>query len=83
LRKAGIVTLAPDLFHGDHPTTKEQAAKLMGALDRKKAIAEIGDSVAWLKGNARCMWQGGGDWLLHGRFSRHSRRRAQFELEVC
>jgi carboxymethylenebutenolidase len=50
----GFLAVAPDLFHGVLPSTKEQAAKTMNALDKKKAVAEVGDAVAWLKTQPRC-----------------------------
>jgi carboxymethylenebutenolidase len=52
--EAGFVALAPDLFHGKQPKTVEDAGKLMTALDKKSAIAEIADAVAFLKSRARC-----------------------------
>ena len=50
--QAGFLAIAPDLFHGKRPATQEEAAKTMGALDRKNAVAEIGDAVAFLRGHA-------------------------------
>jgi carboxymethylenebutenolidase len=50
--QAGFLALAPDLFHGKRPATQEEAGKTMMQLDRKKAVAEIGDAVAFLKGHA-------------------------------
>jgi carboxymethylenebutenolidase len=52
--QAGFVTLAPDLFHGKLPATQEQAGQAMGALDKKKAVSEIGDAATFLRGQARC-----------------------------
>jgi carboxymethylenebutenolidase len=51
--QAGFVALAPDLFHGKLPATKEQAGQIMGALDKKKAVSEIGDAATFLRGHAR------------------------------
>lgn len=52
--QAGFVALAPDLYHGELAKTQEEAAKMMGALDTKKAVAEIGEAVAKLKDDPRC-----------------------------
>jgi carboxymethylenebutenolidase len=52
--QAGFVVLAPDLFHGKLPANKEQAGQIMGALDKKKAVSEIGDAATFLRGQARC-----------------------------
>lgn len=54
LADEGFVAQAPDLFHGALPKTKEEAGRAMGALDKAAAVAEIGDSVANLAGDARC-----------------------------
>jgi len=51
---AGFLAVAPDLYHGQVATNDEQAGKLMGALDFPRAIREIGDTVASLRGHARC-----------------------------
>jgi carboxymethylenebutenolidase len=53
LAEAGFVAMAPDLFHGALPANKDEAANAMGALDKAKAIAEIGDSVAHLAADGR------------------------------
>lgn len=54
LAQEGFLAVAPDLFHGVLPSTTEQAAQTMGALDKKKAVSEVGDAVAWLKTQPRC-----------------------------
>jgi carboxymethylenebutenolidase len=54
LAQAGFVALAPDLYHGTVAQSQAQAAELMGALDRKRAVTEIGDAVAYLRADARC-----------------------------
>ena len=51
--QAGFLALAPDLFHGKRPATQEQAGQAMMQLDKKKAVVEIGDAMAFLKGHAR------------------------------
>src|SRR5580704_8052583 len=53
LAETGFVAMAPDLFHGALPATKEEAAKAMGALDKPGAIAEIKDSIAQLTTDSR------------------------------
>jgi carboxymethylenebutenolidase len=52
--EAGYVAVAPDLYHGKLPTSKAEAAQEMGALDKARAVAEIGDSVSMLVNDARC-----------------------------
>jgi carboxymethylenebutenolidase len=54
IAEAGLLAVAPDLYHGKRPATKDEAAKAMGALDWGRAIAEIGDAVAYLKADPRC-----------------------------
>ncbi|HEY3818352.1 MAG TPA: dienelactone hydrolase family protein [Polyangiaceae bacterium] len=49
----GYLTLVPDLYHGKVATNDEQAGKLMGELDWGKAVAEIGDAVAYLRAHPR------------------------------
>jgi carboxymethylenebutenolidase len=51
--QAGYLSLAPDLYHGKVAANDEEAGKLMGQLDWGKAVAEIGDAVAHLRGHAR------------------------------
>jgi carboxymethylenebutenolidase len=51
--EAGFVALAPDLFHGKRPATQEQAAQAATQLERKQAVAEIGEATAFLRGHAR------------------------------
>ena len=52
--EAGLLALAPDLFHGKLPANKGEAAQAMAALDRTKAVGEIGDAVARLRADPRC-----------------------------
>jgi carboxymethylenebutenolidase len=52
--EAGFVALAPDLYHGKRPATKGEAAQAMGALDKPRAVAEIGEAVAHLRADPRC-----------------------------
>jgi carboxymethylenebutenolidase len=52
--EAGLLALAPDLYRGHRPATQDEAAKAMGALDKTRAVAEIGDAVACLKADPRC-----------------------------
>ena len=51
--KEGFLTLAPDLFHGAIAANGEEAGKLMTALDKPNAVAEIGEAVAFLKSHER------------------------------
>jgi carboxymethylenebutenolidase len=51
--QAGFLALAPDLYHGKHAASADEAMKMMQALDKKQAVAEIGDAVAFLHGHAR------------------------------
>jgi carboxymethylenebutenolidase len=53
IAQAGFLALAPDLFHGKLPATVDEAAKTMNTLDKKKAVAEIGDAVAFLREHPR------------------------------
>src|SRR5271165_2457 len=52
--QAGFVAVAPDLYHGQVATNDEQAGKLMGGLDWGRAVKEIGDTLAFLRGHPRC-----------------------------
>lgn len=52
--QAGLLALAPDLYHGKLTTKQDEAAQLMAALDKKKAVSEIGDAAAFLETHARC-----------------------------
>ena len=54
LAEEGFVAQAPDLFHGALPKTKDEAGRAMDALDKAAAVAEIGDSIENLAGDARC-----------------------------
>jgi carboxymethylenebutenolidase len=49
----GFLAFAPDLYHGKVCTNDQDAAAAMNALDKPKAIHEIGDAAAHLKGLAR------------------------------
>jgi carboxymethylenebutenolidase len=51
---AGFLAISPDLYHGKVAKNDEEAGQLMGGLDWTKAVAEIGDAVAYLRGHARC-----------------------------
>jgi carboxymethylenebutenolidase len=51
--KAGFVALAPDLYHGKVAADENEAGRLMGALDKRKAVEEIGDAAAFLKTHPR------------------------------
>ncbi len=52
--KAGYLAICPDLYHGKVAKDDGEAGKLMGGLDWGKAIGEIADAVAHLRGHARC-----------------------------
>jgi carboxymethylenebutenolidase len=52
--EAGFLALAPDLYHGKIAKTKEEAGRMMGGLDTKKAVAEIADAAARLKAEPGC-----------------------------
>jgi carboxymethylenebutenolidase len=54
LAEAGFVAMAPDLYHGKLPASKDEAAKEMGLLDKAGAIAEIKDAVSHLTADPRC-----------------------------
>jgi carboxymethylenebutenolidase len=54
LAQAGFVAVAPDLYRGAMAKSKAEAAQMMGALDTKQAVTDIGDGVALLRGDARC-----------------------------
>lgn len=49
----GYLALCPDLYHGKIAKNDEDAGALMGQLDWARAVAEIGDSVAFLRAHAR------------------------------
>lgn len=57
LAAEGFVALAPDLYHGKRPETAQHASSLVVALDKARAMREIGAAAAWLRahprGNAR------------------------------
>jgi carboxymethylenebutenolidase len=46
----GMHALCPDLFHGRVAATEDEAKHLMGALDWPKAVEELQEAVAFLKG---------------------------------
>jgi carboxymethylenebutenolidase len=54
LAQAGFVALAPDLYRGATAKSKEEAASMMGALDHKRAVVDIGDGAAFLRADGRC-----------------------------
>jgi carboxymethylenebutenolidase len=54
IASAGYLALAPDLFHGKVATDDDEASKLMGALEWPRAVGEIGETAAYLRGHARC-----------------------------
>jgi carboxymethylenebutenolidase len=51
--EAGYLSLSPDLYHGKVATNDDEAGKLMGELDWGKAVAEIGDAVAYVRAHPR------------------------------
>jgi carboxymethylenebutenolidase len=51
--QAGFLALAPDLYHGKLAKDEQEAGSMMGALDMKRAVAEIGDAVARLRADPR------------------------------
>ena len=48
LAREGFIVYAPDLYHGKITKDPAEASALMGALDWKRALAEIASSVAFL-----------------------------------
>lgn len=46
----GFVALAPDLYHGQAASEPDEARKLAMALDRDRAVTEIGAAARYLKG---------------------------------
>ena len=46
--REGFVALAPDLYHGQAATEPDEARKLAMALDRPRAVKEIGAAVRYL-----------------------------------
>ena len=53
LAAAGFVALAPDLYHGTSTKDPEEAARLMNALDKPRALDEIAGAVRFLAGHGR------------------------------
>lgn len=51
---AGFVALAPSLYRGATATEWDGARKLMNALDRQRAFADIAGAVAALRAHPRC-----------------------------
>lgn len=45
---AGVLALAPDLYHGKQATEPDDAQKLAMALDRPAALADLRAAVSWL-----------------------------------
>lgn len=52
--EAGYLALCPDLYHGKVASTDAEAGALMGALDWKRAMADVADAVAALRVHPRC-----------------------------
>lgn len=50
---AGFVVLAPDLYHGKTTKDAGEAASLMNALDRERALDEIGGAIGFLAKHER------------------------------
>lgn len=53
LAAEGFVALAPDLYHGQVTRDPEEAGRLMVALDKAQALAEIAGAVSYLAGHPR------------------------------
>lgn len=51
--KEGFLALVPDLFHGGHPKTKDEAQAAMSKLDFPRAVRELVASVEFLKTHPR------------------------------
>lgn len=51
---AGFVALAPSLYRGEVVSKREEASKLMGSLDRARALADIAGAVEALRAHPRC-----------------------------
>jgi carboxymethylenebutenolidase len=47
--KEGFIAVAPDLFHGKTTKNADEAGKLMTALDKPRAVREIGETATWAK----------------------------------
>lgn len=47
--KEGFLAVAPDLYHGKTTKSADEAGKLMSALDKPRAVNEIGETVTWAK----------------------------------
>jgi carboxymethylenebutenolidase len=54
LAAAGFVAFAPDLYHGKVTKSADEAGKLMGALDWKRALDEIAGAEKFVASHARC-----------------------------
>ncbi len=50
---AGFLAIVPDLYHGQIGKTAAEAGRLMQALDRPRAVQEIGAAVAYLRQHPR------------------------------
>lgn len=51
---AGYLAFVPDLFHGEVASDDAQAAKMMERFDFQRAVAEIGESAAFVRAHAQC-----------------------------
>jgi carboxymethylenebutenolidase len=49
----GYLAACPDLYHGKVADNDQDAATLMGGLDWQRAVADIGETVSFLKAQAR------------------------------
>jgi len=50
---AGFIAMAPDLFHGKIATDDAEAARMMQALDKPRAVSEIGQAVEFLSARGK------------------------------
>jgi len=53
LASHGFLAIAPDLYHGRLAKNDGEAGKMMGELDKKRAVKEIGDAVTYATTLAR------------------------------
>jgi carboxymethylenebutenolidase len=51
--REGFLVVAPDLYHGEVAKTREEASRLMGALDWKLALDEIAGAVEYARARPR------------------------------
>jgi len=52
--QAGFLALAPDLFQGKVAKNDDEAAEMLSTFDFQKAVANIGETVAYLRSHPRC-----------------------------